>query len=98
MNYGPSDWICLPRQGFVRKDNQRTDSPESRLVYTRLEVALQILERKITKIQKYHPYTPKAFYFSFIKPQYSKAIQQQVKSEIYYGPGPHRRETQSIFT
>ena len=24
---------------------------------------------KSTKIQKYHPYTPKTFYFSFIKPQ-----------------------------
>ena len=32
--------------------NQRTDSPESRLVYTRLEVALQILERKIYKNTK----------------------------------------------
>ena len=32
--------------------NQRTDSPESRLVYTRLEVALQILERKIHKNTK----------------------------------------------
>ena len=32
--------------------NQRTDSPESRLVYTRLEVAVQILERKIYKNTK----------------------------------------------
>ena len=32
--------------------NQRTDSPESRLVYTRLEVALQIFERKIYKNTK----------------------------------------------
>ena len=46
------------------RNNQRTDSPESCLVYTRLEVALGT-----KNLQKYHPYTPKAFYFSFIKPQ-----------------------------
>ena len=36
----------------AKSKNQRTDSPESRLVYTRLEVALQILERKIYKNTK----------------------------------------------
>ena len=40
-----TEW--LPR--WPKNVNQRTDSPESRLVYTRLEVALQILERKIYK-------------------------------------------------
>ena len=63
-----------------------------------LKVALQILGRKFTKILKNHPYTPKTFWFLFIKPQLSKAIRQQEKLEIYYGPGRHRRETRSIFT
>ena len=50
------------------------------------------------RILKNQPYTPKAFCFSSIKPQWPKAIRQQVELEIYYGPGRHRRETQSIFT
>ena len=36
-----------------------------------------------TNIQKDHPYTPKAFEFSFIKTQLSKAIRQQEKIESY---------------
>ena len=55
-------------------------------------------DKNFTKTLKNHPYTAKAFWFSFIKPQYWKTFWQQEKLEIYQGPGRHRRETRSIFT
>ena len=58
-----------------------------------------LVTKIFTKIlKKTHPYTLKAFSFSFIKLQLSKAIRQQEKLEIYYGLGLHRRESRSIFT
>ena len=44
--------------GGILNSNQRTDSPEGRPS-----------DLGTKNLQKYHPYTPKAFYFSFIKPQ-----------------------------
>ena len=64
-----------------------------------LKVALQIWGRKLYKnTKKNHPYTPKAFSFSFIKPQQSKTIRQKEKLDNYYGPGRQRLESRSIFT
>ena len=54
-----------------------------------LKVALQIFGRTFYKNTKKSSLSPKAFYFSFIKPQYTKAIRQQEKLEIYYGAGRH---------
>ena len=54
-------------------------------------------DENLTKILKNHPYTPKAFKLSFIKPQQSKTIWQLEKLENYYSPGRHRRESRSIF-
>ena len=61
LGYEGKSFYPLRNSMFIDRDyniilllieNQRTDSPESRLVYTRLEVALQILERKIYKNTK----------------------------------------------
>ena len=41
----------------------------------------------LQKYKKNHRYTPKAFCFTFIQPQYTKAIRQQEKLENYYDQG-----------